>query len=69
MSDIDIYIQLSTLPDDLKKEVGNFVAFLKSKKTTKIKTKKPVKSGLAKGLIEMKEDFDDPLEDFKDYMP
>ncbi len=69
MSDIDIYIQLSTLPDDLKKEVGNFVAFLKSKKSTKVKAKKQVKAGLAKGLIEMTDDFDDPLEDFKEYMP
>ncbi|WP_373518108.1 DUF2281 domain-containing protein [Pricia sp.] len=69
MSDIDIYIQISTLPDDLKKEVGNFVAFLKSKKSTKVTTKKQVKGGLAKGLIEMTDDFDDPLEDFKEYMP
>jgi len=25
--------------------------------------------GRAKGLIEMADDFDEPLEDFKDYMP
>ncbi|PIU56102.1 MAG: prevent-host-death protein [Chloroflexi bacterium CG07_land_8_20_14_0_80_51_10] len=27
------------------------------------------KFGRAKGLIEMSDDFDEPLEDFKDYMP
>lgn len=26
------------------------------------------KAGLAKGLIKMREDFDEPLEDFKEYM-
>lgn len=27
-----------------------------------------MKPGLAKGLVEMKPDFDEPLDDFKDYM-
>ncbi len=27
------------------------------------------KFGSAKGLIEMSDDFDEPLEDFKEYMP
>jgi antitoxin (DNA-binding transcriptional repressor) of toxin-antitoxin stability system len=27
------------------------------------------KFGSAKGLVEMSEDFDEPLEDFADYMP
>ncbi len=32
--------------------------------------KKPYpKFGSAKGLIKMSDDFDEPLEDFKDYMP
>lgn len=32
--------------------------------------KKPTpKFGSAQGLIEMSDDFDEPLEDFKDYMP
>ncbi len=63
MDDIEIYIKLSTLPDPLKKEIDDFVDFLKmkvvEKKSTKIR-----KAGLAKGLVEMKEDFDEPLEDF-----
>jgi len=68
MTDLDIYIKLATLPDDLKKEVGDFVEFLKSKTTTKGKSNTQRKAGLAKGLIQMKEGFDDPLDDFKEYM-
>ncbi len=68
MTDIDIYIKLTTLPDEMKKEVDDFVDFLKLKSISKGKVKKQRKSGLAKGLIQMKEGFDEPLEDFKDYM-
>jgi hypothetical protein len=68
MTDIDIYIKLATLPDDMKKQVGDFVEFMKSKTIAKENIKAQRKAGLAKGLIEMKEGFDDPLEDFKEYM-
>jgi len=30
--------------------------------------KKKIKAGSAKGLIEIADDFDEPLEDFKEYM-
>ncbi len=68
MTDIDIYIKLATLPDEMKKEVDDFVEFLKSKTTTKKISNGPRKAGLAKGLIQMREDFDEPLDDFKEYM-
>lgn len=68
MSDIDIYIKLATLPDDKKKEVDDFVDFLKSKIQVKQNVKTQRKAGLAKGLIKMKENFDKPLDDFKEYM-
>lgn len=68
MTDIDIYIKLTTLPDDLKKEVGNYIDFLKSKTSVKESVKIKRKAGLAKGLVQMKDDFDEPLDDFKDYM-
>lgn len=68
MSDIDIYIKLATLSDDMKKEVDEYVDFLKSKTVTRKKATGPRKAGLAKGLIRMKEGFDDPLDDFKEYM-
>lgn len=68
MTDIDIYIKLATLPEGMKKEVDDFVNFLKSKTIAEEKTKIQRKSGLAKGLIKMKEDFDEPLDNFKEYM-
>lgn len=64
MTDIDIYIKLATLPDDMKKEVDSFVDFLKSKTVVEGQVKTQRKAGLAKGLIQMREDFDEPLDDF-----
>lgn len=67
MTDLQLYTQISTLPADLKKEVSDFVEFLKQKRKVgrKLKERKP---GVAKGLIKMSSDFDEPLEDFKEYM-
>lgn len=64
MAGIDIYTKLTTLPDSLKKEVNDFVDFLKSKSVSKSKNKPKRKAGLAKGLIQMEDDFDLPLNDF-----
>jgi Protein of unknown function (DUF2281) len=67
MTDVQLYAQISSLPADLKRQVSDFVEFLKQK--TKDKTKlKERQLGAAKGLIKMSPDFDEPLEDFKDYM-
>ena len=66
MDDFELYTKLVGLPDELKKEANDFVEFLKSKVPDKHVPKKRT-AGLAKGLIEMSEDFDEPLEDFKDY--
>jgi len=67
MTDLQLYMQISTLPADLKKEVSDFVEFLKQKRKDrrKIRERRP---GAAKGLIKMSPDFDEPLEDFKEYM-
>lgn len=35
---------------------------------TPVKKRRPAKAGSAKGLITISDDFDEPLEDFKDYM-
>lgn len=68
MTDLQLYNKLASLPDDLKKEAEDFIDLL-VEKTKKVKPgKKAPIPGLAKGLIKMKEGFDDPLEDFKDYM-
>ncbi len=67
MTDTYLYTQISSLPKELKKEVLDFVEFLKSKS----KYSKPIKKrkfGYAKDFFKLSPDFDAPLEDFKDYM-
>lgn len=59
--------KIASLPEELKHEVADFVDFL----LNKTKEELPVKQrqfGYAKGMFVMKPDFDEPLEDFKDYM-
>ena len=67
MTDLQLYNEIISLPADLKKEVFDFVEFLKEKAKPKTKLKSR-QFGAAKGLIKMAPDFDEPLEDFKDYM-
>jgi len=66
MNDIDLYSKLIALPEELKQEADDFVEFLKTKMHEKKMTQKK-QAGLAKGLIEMTDDFDEPLEDFESY--
>lgn len=67
MSAIQLYTQLSSLPNELQKKVAEYISFLKfqAKKPLKQKGRIP---GLAKGMISMKDNFDDPIEDFQNYM-
>jgi hypothetical protein len=51
----------------LKKEVNEFIDKLLTKQKSQAKSKKPV-FGCAKGRFKMAADFDEPLDDFKDYM-
>ena len=67
MTDFQLYAQISSLPADLKKEVSDFVEFLKQKAKPKTKLKKR-ELGVAKGLIVMSPNFEEPLEDFKEHM-
>lgn len=67
MPEFNLYTKLSTLPPALKAEVNDFIDFLLSKNKKSLKTKKP-KFGSAKGQFKMTDDFDEPLDDFKDYM-
>lgn len=64
--------KLAMLPKEKRDEVNDFVDFLlaqlETKKTeTKNVDKKPM-FGSLKGTIIMADDFDEPLEDLKDYM-
>lgn len=67
MTELQLYTKLSSLPPDLKAEVSDFVDFLLSKKKKALKAKKP-KFGYAEGQFKMSPDFDEPLDDFKEYM-
>jgi Protein of unknown function (DUF2281) len=70
VDDNTLYNKLASLPDHLKAEVADFIDFL-AMKERESKMEKPVKQrkfGSAKGFFKMHDDFDEPLEDFKDYM-
>ena len=64
--DIDIYNKIFALPKDLKAEVLHFAEFLKQK-TMPTQIIEEREFGCAKGAFVMKEDFDAPLDDFKEY--
>ena len=66
MTDIQLYTKLSSLPADLKKQVADYVEYLKQKSVKhRIKERK---FGYSKGFFQMSSDFDEPLGDFKGYM-
>ncbi len=67
MSNLSFNTKLESLSPELKKLVWDFIDFLVEKSTKEKKKKKP-QFGSAKGKIKMTKDFDDPIEDFKDYM-
>lgn len=65
MTDIQLYTKLSDLPQSLKK-VSDYIDMLKEKQATSNNIKR--KAGLAKGMIKIKSDFDDPIEGFESYI-
>jgi hypothetical protein len=69
MSELDLLTKVSQLPPNIKGEVEDFVDFLIDKHDIKNLQKKKLKFGMMKGTFIMSQDFDEPLEDFKDYMP
>ena len=64
----DLYIKISSLPSDLKQELETFVDGLlkRRKKIQPEKNERPI--GIMKGEFWMSDDFDGPLDDFKEYM-
>lgn len=67
MNDSIILTKLNELPETLKKEVLDFIDFLIKKQETVSVEKHPT-AGCMKGTFKMKDDFDEPLEDFQEYM-
>ena len=64
--------KLARLPEEKQKEVSDFVDFLLAQTAAKQAGEKVEfkKSGFGelKGTIVMADDFDEPLDDFKEYM-
>jgi hypothetical protein len=67
MTSLNIYTRFEMLPEHLKQEASDFIDFLTERSKAK-KEKISPKPGSAKGKIHMSEDFDAPLDEFKDYM-
>ena len=69
MTSLTLYAKLETLPPDLKSEANDFIDFLleKSKKEIQRNSGTP-KFGSLRGKIKMSADFDEPLDDLKEYM-
>jgi hypothetical protein len=70
MTEAKIFNAVKLLPESFKQEALNFILFLTEK--LKYEEDKPVMKipqfGAGKVKITMSPDFDEPLEDFKDYM-
>lgn len=57
-----------SLPPEKQVEVIDFIGYLKSKTTVNSDNKSRNAYGSLKGTFSVSEDFDDPLEDFADYI-
>ena len=69
MSSADLFLKINSLPAEMRKEVEAFLErLLKRYKQDGPDEHKGGVPGVAKGRIVIKDDFDEPLEDFKPYM-
>ena len=66
MTNTSLKLEINSLPKELRSEVADFVEFLKQKNKTKTKLKSR-QFGFAKGKIVLSADFDEPMNEFKDY--
>lgn len=67
MTALQLFTKITSLPKELRQKVGEYIAFLQFQAQTDHNGKVRV-PGLAKGKIKMKDNFDDPMEDFKEYI-
>lgn len=66
MDNTSLHTKVVSLPESLKHELELFLDYLLYKSKNEIPRKHP-KAGCMKGTFTMKSDFDEPLEDFKEY--
>ena len=70
MNNVALFSKLALLPESLQLQLAGFADYLvqKAEKEKGISvTPKPV-FGSAKGMFKMRADFDEPLEDFEQYV-
>ncbi len=67
MTNTSLILEINSLPKDLREEVVDFVEFLKKKSRAKSKLKMR-EFGFAKGKIKLSADFDEPLDEFKNFI-
>jgi len=70
MIENNILLEVNQLPESLKAEVLRFILFIKKEHEEKKnkESKKERLFGISKARYKLAADFDEPLEDFKDYM-
>lgn len=76
MSNLVLHSKVELLPDHLQQQVLDYIEFLLSREVKEAqpqdsddnKTKFKPGFGGAKGMITLTPDWDEPLEDFKEYM-
>ena len=71
MSSSYLFTKINSLSDELKEKVNSYIdSLLLNAKKKKKETKKSSGRGYGsmKGQIKMSKDFDEPLDDFKEYM-
>lgn len=67
MTNTSLKMGINSLPKAMRDEVSDFIEFIKKKAKTKSKLRKR-EFGFAKGRIKLSADFDEPLDEFKNYM-
>ena len=67
MNSIAAFIKLSRLPQHLQQKVMDFIDTLLKNVENKNEPARP-RFGSGKGMFKMKPGFDEPLNDFSDYM-
>ena len=69
MDQLHILEKIKMIPVAYQQKVEDFIDFILQKKDLKRREKKSNrKLGLLKGKMKMSDDFNSPLEDFKDYI-
>lgn len=68
MGKIQLLEKIKMIPDSYYQEVEDFIDFILEKKVSVSGKRQGRKLGLLKGKMTMSADFDEPLDDFKEYM-